>query len=137
MRKSHYLIASLLLSLLIVNCVQAADDFSEFDEFDEPEIKIDSPELNDPERTVKQQPPPEDHEFDEEPQEPADGHTGAPTGDEDEEVTVEEVPTEEDELPEKKEKEKKPFEPIKLSSLPLHLRFVDDIKLFSAMIPLG
>lgn len=127
MRKTYFLITFLLLSLLLVNCVQAAspDDFSEFDEFDEPQIKIESPELNEVDHSPKQ-PPPEDHEFDEEHREPAESRGDASNGHEDEEVTVEEeVQPEEDELPEKKEKEKKPFEPIKLSSLPLHLRSVN------------
>ena len=127
MRKIYFLIAFLLLSLCLVSCVQSAnppassDDFSEFDEFDEPEIKIESPELNEPTVDLKQ-PPPEDHEFNEERQQSE--IRGDTPIDEDEEVTVEEEQQpDEDELPVKKDKERKPFEPIKLSSLPLHLRF--------------
>ena len=121
MRKTFFLIA-FLLSLLLVNYVQSAspaasDDFSEFDEFDEPEIKIENPELNKVDTSPK---PPEEEFNDDSP--PTETRTDA-SNDEDEEVTVEEeLQPEEDELPEKKEK--KPFEPIKLSSLPLHLRFV-------------
>lgn len=128
MRKTYFLFAFLLLSACLVHRVQSsqpADDFSEFDEFDEPEIKIDNPELNEPNDDLKpqqQQPPPEDHEFSEEQQQPEIG--GDSPNDEDGEVTVEEEQPDEDEAPVKKER--KPFEPIKLSSLPLHLRFEDN-----------
>ena len=132
MRKTYFIIAFLLLGLL-VNRGQSAspaapsDDFSEFDEFDEPEIKIDPVGLDETAGNLKPQPPPVDEFNEESPQkqQQPEIRNDSPN-DEDEEATVEEeLQPEEDELPVKKEIERKPFEPIKLSSLPLHLRFED------------
>ena len=144
MRKTFYLIGFLFLSLLFANYVQSSpsdNDFSEFDILDEPEIKIDNPELNYLDSNLdnnlkkeeelkkdnsndKQQQRQQDEQQQQQEQQQQDHSTNNDEEDEDEEeVTIEEDNQLDDEIiPDKNEKEKKPFEPMKLSSLPLHLR---------------
>lgn len=117
--KKKYLIGLLFISFLFFDSIvcqqSASDDFSEFDDLDEPEIKIDNPELSlKPDEQIEAAVDSRRHDDDE---------FKNLESDEDEEVTVEEeIAESNDDQPPKDEKEKKPFEPMKLSSLPLHLR---------------
>lgn len=116
--KKKYLIGLLFISFLFFDSIvcqqSASDDFSEFDDLDEPEIKIDNPELSlKPDEQIEAAVDSRRH----------DDEFKNLESDEDEEVTVEEeIAESNDDQPPKDEKEKKPFEPMKLSSLPLHLR---------------
>lgn len=128
--KLNYLISILLLSLILCfNHVQSQEnDFSEFDEFDEPGIKVpdnvDKPDLNKQQTVNDNADQPESNQ--QEQNEPIADDKDDFQMDEDEEVTVEDANQLDDELPiddkTAKPTEKKAFEPIKLSSLPLHLR---------------
>lgn len=117
--KKKYLIGLLFISFLFFDSIvcqqSASDDFSEFDDLDEPEIKIDNPELSlKTDEQIEAAVDSRRHD---------DNEFKNLESDEDEEVTVEEeIAESNDDQPPKDEKEKKPFEPMKLSSLPLHLR---------------
>lgn len=128
MRKTIYLIGFLFISLLLISksSVRANNDndFSEFDDFDEsPPIKVDNPGLNEFEidESLKQEEADPSLKNDPQMTEQQDNFSNE---EDEEEVTIEEDEQieDEDQIKDKKEKEKKPFEPIKLSSLPLHLR---------------